>query len=103
MLEKISRKSIATEHNFYNVEGILSSTFKKLYSNVDISLKNFRKRSEKISSNDLWWSQDGKSIPSQILSWNFSLLPHEEIFHRIPILCRALCCDYELFIKRLRI
>ena len=58
MLEKISRKSIATEHNFYNVEGILSSTFKKLYSNVDISLKNFRKRSEKVSSNDLWWSQD---------------------------------------------
>lgn len=102
MLEKISRKSIATEHNFYNVEGILSSTFKKLYSNVDISLKNFRKRSEKISSKDLWWSQDGKSIPLQILPWNFAL-PHEEIFHRIPILCRALCCDYELFIKRLRI
>ena len=101
MFEKISRKSIATEHNFYNVAGILSSTFKKLHSNVDISLKIFRKRSEKISSNDLWWSQDGKTIPSQILSWNFSLLRHEEIFHRIPILCSALCCDYELFIKRL--
>lgn len=40
MFEKISRKSITTEHNFYNVAGILSSTFKKLHSNVDISLKN---------------------------------------------------------------
>ena len=100
MFEKISRKSIAKEHNFHNVAGILPSTFKKLHSNVDTSLKNFRKSSENISSKDLWWSQDGNSIPSQILPWNFSLL-HEEIFHRIPILYRALCCDYELFIKRL--